>query len=400
MSKWLRIVALAIFGVFALAASVGAQDYSLSGEWVGQQYGNRVRQTVQPGGIYVVAVTNNPGQSAPLFYQQVGPGEYHYIFPDGYNVSVMRILGPGTLRVTNPDGWTDVFRQISAPVAPRVQAPPPSPPKPALTTEEQQRINEAQSQLINAQDALSFCRSQNLGQACDDVQKGVAFATERLRQVKLKPSVAPYFSREEAADVMLAGEVNFYRICLQLDVPGQAAKCRADFDANYAKDHAPPTTSATPPSITPDWQSKLSQSSAAADQRSSDLAKKTRKYHNGANDATNCISVALTGTRVEWGIDGKMRMVNTCEYPVAVSWCANTHDCEGGHGNLWTINPGQEWPIFFVDIDHPDVRIGACRVAPQAVPPPPPGAPAPSERHLEPLGSLAGVHASTKNVCD
>jgi hypothetical protein len=92
----------------------------------------------------------------------------------------------------------------------------------------------------------------------------------------------------------------------------------------------------------------------------------TQKLHNHANDATSCLSVVATGTKVEWGASGKFKLVNTCGYPVAASWCANTRDCDSGIGNLWTIGAGKDYPIFFADPAHPDIRVGACRTGAQA----------------------------------
>jgi hypothetical protein len=94
---------------------------------------------------------------------------------------------------------------------------------------------------------------------------------------------------------------------------------------------------------------------------SRDRAEKSNKVHNHANDATSCLSVVATGTKVEWGAAGKFKLVNTCSYPVQASWCANTSDCQSGHGNLWSIGAGKDYPIFFADASAPDIRVGACR---------------------------------------
>jgi hypothetical protein len=85
---------------------------NLDGEWRGDTSGNRVRITMQAGGYYVAAVTQNAGQSQGAFYRQTSTGEYRYTFPDGKE-SIARVGTDGTMRITNPDGWTDLFRKVS-----------------------------------------------------------------------------------------------------------------------------------------------------------------------------------------------------------------------------------------------------------------------------------------------
>ncbi|ALL14304.1 hypothetical protein [Caulobacter henricii] len=90
-------------------------------------------------------------------------------------------------------------------------------------------------------------------------------------------------------------------------------------------------------------------------------AGKTRKLHNSLNDATACLRVQPTGVRTEWGIEGRYRLINTCDYPVSASWCANTRECELKRGNLWTIRPRGGYPIYFADLANPQIQIGGCR---------------------------------------
>lgn len=126
-----------------------------------------------------------------------------------------------------------------------------------------------------------------------------------------------------------------------------------------------------------------------------------RPYHNGANDATECMRVFPTETKLEWGINGKVEMINTCPYPVSVTWCANERECNGGAGSTWILRAGQQWPIFFADPVNTNIRIGACRIGANATPTPQPGQPLPPDRHLPPAaGSAPGVEPMTNNYCD
>jgi len=185
----------------------------------------------------------------------------------------------------------------------------------------------------------------------------------------------------------------------ELDGSLDASACQSDVDMANAR-FAPSPSPATLSRLTTQQANNLAESRGAALARAFDLRQRTSAVHNGANDATECVRVEVTGTRVEWGSTGKMRMVNTCSYPVAVLWCANTQQCETTPGNLQTINAGQEWPIFFSDPENPDVRLGACRIGAQAVAAVGPNGTFTSDHRDPAPGAPAGVRAWTRNTCD
>lgn len=105
----LRAVALALLVAFFMPGTAQAQT-DLSGLWTGQSSGNQVRLEMRSGGfVQLPAGTQNAGQKAgEFFFRDAGSGQYLYTKPDGNDVRV-QMLGPDTIRVTNPDGWTDVF---------------------------------------------------------------------------------------------------------------------------------------------------------------------------------------------------------------------------------------------------------------------------------------------------
>lgn len=105
----LRAVALAVLMMFSMPTAAQAQT-DLSGLWTGQSSGNQVRLEMRSGGFaQMLAGTQNAGQAAgEFFFRDAGSGQYLYTKPDGNDVRV-QVLGPDTIRVTNPDGWTDVF---------------------------------------------------------------------------------------------------------------------------------------------------------------------------------------------------------------------------------------------------------------------------------------------------
>jgi hypothetical protein len=83
----------------------------LAGTWRGQDSGNVVAITMAPGGgIYVRAVTSNAGQAAPMTFRRASDGTYRV--PTGNGETVVKLVGPNLMRVTNGDGWTDLFRRM------------------------------------------------------------------------------------------------------------------------------------------------------------------------------------------------------------------------------------------------------------------------------------------------
>ncbi|WP_291204270.1 hypothetical protein [Hyphomonas sp.] len=86
----------------------GTVDFT--GVWVGESTGNRVEVDFKLEGISIVAAgPRAPGQAegTQLFRVQ-SPGVYVHTFSDGMQATI-RMEGPDRLRITNPDGWNDLF---------------------------------------------------------------------------------------------------------------------------------------------------------------------------------------------------------------------------------------------------------------------------------------------------
>ncbi len=181
---------------------------------------------------------------------------------------------------------------------------------------------------------------------------------------------------------------------------GGAAGAGADKQAGKTPvvDKTPAAQAQDP--ITPEGQRLQMQAANAWPQRQGAVAPgKQRRVHFGDNDATPCVRVDATGNKIEWGVEGRYRIVNTCSYPVDVSWCANVRECNGPGGNLWTIRAGKDYPIFFSDETNPYIEISACHTGANALPLPGPNGSF-SEAHLPPHPASAPVvHVMTKNMC-
>lgn len=83
----------------------------LSGTWEGQQSRNRVAIVTRPDGFDVRAVTSNAGQGQPTRFVAAGEGIFAFSFPNGTR-ALVEVMGRDRIRITNPDGWTDVFNRL------------------------------------------------------------------------------------------------------------------------------------------------------------------------------------------------------------------------------------------------------------------------------------------------
>lgn len=152
--------------------------------------------------------------------------------------------------------------------------------------------------------------------------------------------------------------------------------------------------------ISPKWRPVDRQIKQAFD---AEAKRRQKRVHHAANDMTQCLKVEATGAREEWGMAGRFRIKNTCGSAVRASWCANEMECSSGHGNLWTIPAGSDWPIFFADPNNPFIRVGGCKVASESVPLPSDAALARAgglySRHSEPP-SAPGVGSMPGHSCE
>lgn len=87
--------------------------WNLDGEWVGQRTGNRTMIEMRPGGFFSwIPGQPKPGQSdANNTFREAGPKTWILTFPDGQKTTV-RLEPSNMLRITNPDGWTDLFKRV------------------------------------------------------------------------------------------------------------------------------------------------------------------------------------------------------------------------------------------------------------------------------------------------
>lgn len=112
-----KLAQICLGELFLGGSSGAAANSALDGDWQGVSSGNKVSILSRATGIDVAALgTLRPGQTDKGSWQKSGSG-YEYTFPNGQK-AVLTILGPNSIRVTNPDGWTDTFNRIGGAPAP------------------------------------------------------------------------------------------------------------------------------------------------------------------------------------------------------------------------------------------------------------------------------------------
>lgn len=95
--------------------------------------------------------------------------------------------------------------------------------------------------------------------------------------------------------------------------------------------------------------------------------------HNPVHDATNCIKLYGPAEMKARGMHSVMpsTMVNTCAFPIAVTWCVEAGngrrgDCNPGFSNLHNLSAVGGAPNtnrYGVDAVNQNVKLGACRSA-------------------------------------
>ena len=115
------LACLALFPISAFMAASPAMaqagcQWNLDGEWVGQSSGNRVMIEMRPGGfVSWISGQPKPGQSdANNLFRDAGPKVWSVTFPGGEQTTA-RLEAGNMLRISNPDGWTDLFKPVTQP---------------------------------------------------------------------------------------------------------------------------------------------------------------------------------------------------------------------------------------------------------------------------------------------
>lgn len=328
----LRLFAFWLLLVSCFSASATAQS-DLSGLWTGQSSGNQVTIEMRSGG-FVIAVTGQrrAGQYGDgQFFRNAGSGRYLFTRPDGQLVNA-QVLGPNSMRVTNPDGWTDVFiRSPRAAQSAPVVAPPMAAPAPALSPQQLRdhtvnaQLNRELDVLIAQYPYIPSCIWRDASKIQDPCAKHNALQGQRIIDLFLPKIEAirrqvseRYYTRSKATwdksgdqSVELCARLAISTTPCGLPVPGSI------------------------------------------------YGQKSRVIASDGHHALACVSLVDLASGNSSMSGGGRVLSNQCGGPVEVAWCSMGGECQKGAGNMWTVQAGRSWPV---DREH-EVRWGACHGA-------------------------------------
>lgn len=370
--KW-GLLAAGLLAAIFFSVSAQAQT-DLSGLWTGRSSGNQVTIEMRPGGFaIIVAGQRRAGQYGDgQFFREASPGLYLFTKPDGNKVKV-QVLATDSIRVTNPDGWTDTFTrppravQRSSPVsaAPRAvsspqKLPPARPAKMAAWSTKAMSSAEGADRLLHTgpqfaaerADALASCSAAtqqfallypgwtaaraNLyfeNAALDDERMTMDAAAIRRLVTNVEAHIATG-RKDPVATAFPAMRCLYQRRLAQLEgsplAPGAVAG------------------TLTPLSIggqAPPWKQQGKDARIIASNGKS------------AMDCVKLVEVSKADSRLS-GLGGRV-LVNNCSGPVEIGWCYTPGDCDTETGSSWTVAAGRSWPV---SAEKP-IRWAACHGA-------------------------------------
>lgn len=343
-----------------MLCTLPASASDLTGEWVGVSSGNHVMMEMRNGGFSVVFTgQQQAGQiSEPMFYRDAGSGTYIHTFDNGTN-STTQILGPDKFRVTNSDGWTDVFQRT-------------------------------QAANVGSADAETVPTSR----AFDDAAAAAAAATaqpgpfDKYADDALSVRSSADVARDQAASVFMSAEERAlenqhpvphcsdsddragYAQCLK--VRNEAIFKRAEAEMALLDRDRPSITSALYEShkVRFEQEANLARNSCAklANTASpcdlsggSNLSPNlpSRVIARDGRRALDCVKMEQLAQSSSSTSGGGTVLANQCSDTVTIGWCSTGGECERGSGNITNVLAGRSWPV---DANH-EVRWGACHGA-------------------------------------
>ena len=407
----LKLFAFWLLVASCFAASAQAQT-DLSGLWTGQSSGNQVTIEMRSGGFAImVAGVRRSGQYGDgQFFRDAGSGLYLYTKPDGNNVRA-QVLGPDSMQVTNPDGWTDVFRR--APTTGAGSSPASAPPASSQSSAQHQEPPGADAAAVA--DFHKSCA--HLGDAATLAHYGNVFlemrsdkdGPQKWRKTLPETVVSPYQCmlhvllrhatngvpgsvgdanstvhptplarlkntevKQSEADAKYASEVAEY----QRQLAAQQ-KAVADYNAAQRQMAADKAAAAARASAA---QEEFARQQAAYQAEQDRYARERAEYESAlgspdtpwkqqgtdariiASDgksAMDCVKlIELTKTDSSTGGGGRV-LSNQCSGPVEITWCYSPGDCDTETGAGWTVQAGKSWPVSA----DKNIRWAACHGA-------------------------------------
>ena len=338
----------------------------LSGLWTGEASGNQVRLEMRSGGFaQMLAGTQNAGQRAgEFFFRDAGAGLYLHTKADGNDVRV-QVLGPDRIRVTNPDGWTDVFTRPSTVVASSPPGPAPAIVRRAeeLPPARSAKITAPWSPKAIATSLPAKLSPQFAAERADALVSCVAPIKQFIATGPLTPAeVVLNFESFWLADADMGLNVDGVRNKIAA-VDHQIASGTLDAGTLAARragrclhqrrlaqlEGSPLIGGAVEGSLTP-------LSIGGAQVKHIQEGKDARIIASDGKSAMDCVKLfTLTSTDSNMGTGGRV-IANQCGGPVEITWCYTDTECSNNRGAMWTVGAGSSWPVS----TEREIRWAAC----------------------------------------
>lgn len=387
----------------------------LSGEWKGDSSGNHVTIEMRTGGFTVsFARQQQAGQSGgSLFFRDAGSGTYLHTFDSGPDATV-QVLGANAIRVTNPDGWTDVFRR--APKMGAGSSPTSAPPTlsqssgtgshvpmagPALarfligrwtdtgdcnvtidfytggtfklshgstgrwsvadtmlTFEGKAGSASARVQVTDKGAIELHHPNGSVGRSsrCGDTRSRTIHRDDPASEADAKYAAElGEYQRKLAAQQKAVADYNAAQRQMAADKAAAAARAKAaqeDFARQQAAYQAEQDRYARERA---EYESALGRPDTPWKQQGTDA----RIIASDGKSAMDCVKlIQLTKTDSSTGGGGRV-LSNQCSGPVEITWCYSPGDCDTETGSGWTVQAGKSWPVSA----DKNIRWAACHGA-------------------------------------
>jgi hypothetical protein len=361
----------AVLLMVSSSAGMARSSPDLAGEWTGESSGNHVTIKMKTGGFSVVfAQQQRAGQAdGSMFFREAGSGTYIHTFDTGGD-AVVKVLGPDSIRVTNPDGWTDVFRRPQR--AQAIQATPA--PTPKVTTKSAEpgglpaarRIKEQawspRALAVNTaklDPKYAAERADMLASCAPAIQQWLAnFPTETMASVTLLLEQS-WLSDQDMDDnaAEMSKQIADQTRGIDSATAAHAGALRAGVCLYQRRlqqlQGSPLSTAAINGALTP---LSLGGSSAAPPP-----GKDAHIIASNGRSAKDCVVLAKLSnadSNTSAAVTGRV-LLNQCADEVEIGWCYSPGDCETETGSSWTLQPGRSWPIKAEG----EVRWAACHGA-------------------------------------
>jgi len=361
----------AVLLMVSSSAGMARSSPDLTGEWTGESSGNHVTIEMKTGGFSVVfAQQQRAGQAdGSMFFREAGSGTYVHTFDTGAD-AVVNVLGQDSIRVTNPDGWTDVFRRPHR--AEAVQSAPAPIQKSTTKSAKQDALPAARRIKEQAWSPRSLAangakldpkyaaeRADLLASCAPAIQQWLAnYPNDTMAGVSLLLEQA-WLSDQDMDDnaAEMSKQIADQTRGIDSATGAHAGALRAGVCLYQRRlqqlQGSPLSTGAINGVLTP-----LTIGGAIEPQSKGIEPHIIASNGRSAKDCVVLAKLSNADSNTSAAVTGRV-LLNQCADEVEIGWCYSPGDCETETGSSWTLQPGRSWPIKAEG----EVRWAACHGA-------------------------------------